>query len=168
MEWLAIAGLIQLQRQIEQQKKSLEFQAEVESSRKKERKLDIYTQELVHRGLSPLNARLAAENDIEIFDLMNETSILANVNRNNYEKATQIVDNEVEGVFWVFKREKYRNNVDRNLAVEHLKRNLDGEYRSTMWKAAKQMESREPSISFDDSEFRRILQEETGIKLLGE
>lgn len=87
MEWLAIGGLIQLQRQIGLQRQSIQQQAAIELNRQRERIIDKYSEELRDRGYSPLEAYNIAINDVNLLELMQYSYDFAQQNQNQIENA---------------------------------------------------------------------------------
>jgi hypothetical protein len=92
LEMAAIGGLIQQRQQINLQKDSIAVQQHTQNligaqlnlqlatieEQKREKILDIWRAEFIHRGLSPLEAHKQVENELAISDLLVQFQILSN------------------------------------------------------------------------------------------
>ena len=157
LEWLAIAGLVQMQRQIALQDSSLKFQIEVEKNRQREKMLSVYVEEFRHRGFSPLQANELAENEVRVLEIMTLASEFAIENQHKYDNALAIVSQEKQLRLGLIPQKKYKSWSNARDAADKLKSDLKKESRLKMQKFAELLLQTSPSITFDDSEFRSLI-----------
>jgi len=163
VEWMMIANLLQQERMIQgQNQQILQMQARDERE-ERNRRLDVYAAEFIHRGLGPLEAQTCATQELEFVELMEYVTNFVMQTENQTARAEEIVTSEVKVKYGVVPVKKYKSKIEIKKAAENLRILLASDLQQVFENAASRLNVLPFSNLFDDEPFRIKVEQSSGI-----
>ena len=163
VEWMMFANFIQQERLIQQQTAQLNQARLINEENQRNRRIDIYTSELMHRGFSPLEANSIAQNEIRYIELVESVTEMVFRCDENIKNAASIIRNQKVAKFGLIPSYKYKNEAKIFEATKLLEHQFQSERDMVLYSAAHALNQMPFSYLFDDYSFRQKIQESTRI-----
>jgi hypothetical protein len=163
IEWMMFASLIQQERLIQQQSAQLNQALIANEENKRNRRIDVYVSELLHRGFSPLEANSIAQNEIRYIELVERVTEIVIRCEENINNAAWIIRNQKVTKLGLISSYKYKKESEIFEATKMLEHQFESERDMTLYSAAHALNQMPFSYLFDDYSFRKKIQETTKI-----
>ena len=163
VEWMMIANLLQQERMIQMQNQQILHMQARDEREERNRRLNVYAAEFIHRGLGPLEAQTYASQELEIVELMEYVTNFVMQTENQTSRAEEIVTSEVKVKYGVVPVKRYKSKIQIKMAAENLKSSLSSDLQQVFENAANRLNALPFSKLFDDEPFRVKIQQSSGI-----
>jgi len=163
VEWMMFAGLLQQEKLIQLQNSHLNQIKQENLEQQRNRRIDLYSSELMHRGFSPLEANTQAEIEIRFIELMEYTTNYVSTWQNKIDNARENIQSEKKVKFGIFSSRKYVTEIEISNAISKYRDNLEIEFKKTMNQIAFVLNDMNFTILYDDYDFRRKIQDVSGL-----